>query len=179
MELSRNYVVLGDVLSGCPWMVPALRYAGMHLQVEIKNGKETATPHDERVLTHFLNLAQHSPLHDRADHITAWCSAFVNDCMTEVGIRGTNSPNARSWEHWGIRSDTPKFGEVVVFGRAEGKDRTTHGHVGFFLKAIPSNQIAVLGGNQCHRVMVKRYPLRGEVRGGGQMWVLGYRRYPS
>lgn len=32
---------------------------------------------------------------------TAWCSAFVNWCMEEVGIKGTEKANARSWLKWG------------------------------------------------------------------------------
>jgi uncharacterized protein (TIGR02594 family) len=175
------HMVLGEVLSRCPWMVPALRYAGSHLQVNVdaKTKKQFLSPEDEKKFRHFFNLTHHSPLHDRAGHITAWCSAFVNDCMTEAGIPGTNSPNARSWEHWGIpASSPPRFGDVVVFGREDDRDWKGHGHVGFFLKIIPPTHIAVLGGNQSHKVMVKRYPLSGKVEGVGPIWLIGYRRYP-
>jgi uncharacterized protein (TIGR02594 family) len=173
----RPDFVYGDVLSRCPWMVSALRYAGSHMQVKVVDKKQSASPMDESTLKHFLNLT-HSPLYESRDHITftSWCSAFVNACMTEVGIRGTNSPSARSWEQWGHPTDHPRFGDVVILGREHNRNRKDYGHVAFFLKFAHPNVIALLGGNQLNKVMVREYPLGAQE--SGDHWLIGYRRYP-
>lgn len=73
---------------------------------------------------------------------TAWCSAFVNWCVENAGIKGSGSAWARSWLKWGQRIDTPRRGCIVVFSRGE-----SHGHVGFCV-GESDTMIQVLGGNQ-------------------------------
>ena len=102
------------------------------MNVDVNTKKQSLSPGNEEKFRHFFNLAQHSSLRDRPDHITAWCSAFVNACMNEAGIPGTNDPSARCWETWGIPASHPRFGDVVVFGREDHGDRKTYGHVGLF-----------------------------------------------
>ncbi|HEX5760734.1 MAG TPA: TIGR02594 family protein [Thermoanaerobaculia bacterium] len=60
------------------------------------------------------------------DDEVPWCSAFVNWCMREAGLRGTGSAAARSWLTWGSRLATPRRGCVTVLRRGTnpaGKQR--------------------------------------------------------
>lgn len=50
-----------------------------------------------RILEYFA-AAGHAEV--KSDE-TAWCSAFVNFCMEQAGIKGTMSLAARSWLRWG------------------------------------------------------------------------------
>jgi len=85
----------------------------------------------------------------------AWCSSFVNWCMEQSGITGTDSAAARSWERWGKKLAEPKVGAVVVFWRETKASGL--GHVGFYVKET-ATQISVLGGNQGNRVSIEPYP---------------------
>ena len=86
---------------------------------------------------------------------TPWCSAFVNWCVTRVGLEGTNKANARSWMEWGFPLEHPRPGCVVVFWRDSRESRK--GHVGFF-ESMDGGNVMVLGGNQANSVSVRPYP---------------------
>lgn len=97
------------------------------------------------------------------DDGTAWCSSFVNFCVEQAGMSGTDSQNARSWQDWGRDATSdPTEGDIVVFAR--GKLDGTAGHVGFFVSDLGST-IKVLGGNQGHRICYKEYPKDGDLLG--------------
>ncbi|MDH3582543.1 MAG: TIGR02594 family protein, partial [Hyphomicrobiales bacterium] len=85
---------------------------------------------------------------------TAWCSSFVNWCVSRTGLEGTNSARARSWEKWGRKLTTPREGCIVVFSRPAGGPKA--GHVGFYAGET-ATQIKVLGGNQSNRVKESNY----------------------
>lgn len=88
---------------------------------------------------------------------TAWCSAFVNWCVEQTGLEGTDSAAARSWLRWGEALNTPSLGCVVVFSRPDAGPHA--GHVGFFVSQDPAKgTIDVLGGNQDDCVSIKAYP---------------------
>ncbi|MEP9359534.1 TIGR02594 family protein [Sphingomonas sp. KR3-1] len=93
---------------------------------------------------------------------TAWCSSFVNYCVEQAGMRGTDSKWARSWHDsgWGhdVTSD-PRPGDIVVWRRRTGGDEG--GHVAFFVEMVGDNAIRVLGGNQSNRVCIATYPKHG------------------
>lgn len=95
------------------------------------------------------------------DDSVPWCSAFVNWCMKQAGIKGTGLANARSWLDWGENLGHPKAGAVVILSRGAPPS----GHVGFFLRQ-EGDRIAVLGGNQSDQVKVSTFPAS---------MVLGYR----
>lgn len=78
----------------------------------------------------------------RSKDETPWCSAFVNWCMNQVGITGTKSALARSWQGWGERITDPYVGCIVVFQR-----EVVFGHVAFYIEETATH-IKVLGGNQ-------------------------------
>jgi uncharacterized protein (TIGR02594 family) len=91
----------------------------------------------------------------------AWCSSFINWCVRESGLHGTNSKWARSWhdDRWGDDvTNAPQEGDIVVFRRkGSGVDG---GHVGFLVTDEGQN-LRILGGNQGNRVSVGRYPKNG------------------
>ena len=94
---------------------------------------------------------------------TAWCSSFVNYCVEQAGLRGTNSRWALSWHEQGWGRDVagdPKEGDIAVFRRSGPSG--SGGHVGFFVGG-DEHTIEVLGGNQGNRVNVSSYPKNGRV----------------
>jgi uncharacterized protein (TIGR02594 family) len=92
-----------------------------------------------------------------------WCAAFVNWCLQEGGVKGTNSGLARSFLYWGNNTDDPKPGDIVVLRRGVDPRK---GHVGFYLDKS-NGYIRLLGGNQGDRVGVNSY---------AAIRLLGYRR---
>lgn len=84
-----------------------------------------------------------------------WCSSFINWCMEQSDIKGTDSALARSWEKWGKKLKEPQLGAVAVFWR--GEKSSGLGHVGFFVKETETD-VTVLGGNQGDKVTVAPYP---------------------
>ena len=76
-----------------------------------------------------------------------WCSSFVNFCIEQAGLDGTNSKRARSWETWGSKSPL-RPGAVVVFKRGQ----PPKGHVGFFVGKDSLGKLLILGGNQSDSV---------------------------
>lgn len=125
------------------WYRTALREIGT---TEIK-GED----HNPRI----IEYAACTSLKATSDEV-AWCSSFVNWCMKQVGIHGTNSAAARSWLDWGKVLDTPVEGCVVILRRGAPPS----GHVCFY--AGPDGDIAyfrALGGNQSDSVRCSRFPV--------------------
>src|SRR4030042_4703482 len=63
---------------------------------------------------------------------TPWCSAFVNWCLEQTGIQGTDSAWARSWLNWGkeVDYDAVRVGSIVVLKRGDRKStrlNSSHG----------------------------------------------------
>ncbi len=86
---------------------------------------------------------------------TAWCSSFVNWCISRVGIKGTNSARARSWQNWGRKLSDPVPGCITVFSRPSAGPQS--GHVAFYVSETATH-IKVLGGNQSNQVKESNYP---------------------
>lgn len=92
---------------------------------------------------------------------TAWCSSFVNYCVEQAGLVGTDSKWARSWHDagWGRDvTESAKEGDLVVWRRQGNGD--DGGHVGFFIDADEA-EIRVLGGNQSNSLCIAAYPRAG------------------
>jgi len=123
--------------------------------------KEIAGPkHNSRVLEYHATTTLKA-----TNDETPWCSAFVNWCVTQAGIKGTNLANARSWLKWGKALDIPTPGCIVVFRRGSNPQA---GHVAFFHSFVGGGYIKVLGGNQADQVKFSNYPIAD---------VLGYRTH--
>lgn len=91
---------------------------------------------------------------------TPWCSSFINYCVEQAGMQGTDTKWAKSWNNWGqdVTSD-PAVGDIVVFSR-KGMN-VDGGHVGFFV-GDAGNSVHVLGGNQGDTIRVSSYPKGGK-----------------
>lgn len=69
-----------------------------------------------------------------------WCSAFVNWCMSQVGIRGTGNARALSWLEWGKPLAEPQVGAVIVMKTSKWR------HVALY--DVVKGKPKMLGGNQ-------------------------------
>lgn len=81
---------------------------------------------------------------------TAWCGLWMAYVALQAGWDTPTNPLwARNWAEWGVASEKPMLGDVLVFARG------TSGHVGIY---VGEDDLAyhVLGGNQSDRVMIKR-----------------------
>lgn len=102
-------------------------------------------------------LEYHSAVSLRAtSDETPWCAAFVNWCLKQGGIRGTDSAMAKSFLHWGspIGLDEADLGDIVVFSGSN----PWSGHVAFFSSRAEGGKVSVLGGNQSNSVCLSPYP---------------------
>lgn len=101
-------------------------------------------------------------LHAMEDEIP-WCSSFVNWCMEQAGIKGTNSALAKSWLNWGKSIVTPVIGCICVIKKKQsGNDIATGSssgyHVAFWLEE-KEGRIHLLGGNQSDMVKMSSFNL--------------------
>lgn len=108
---------------------------------------------------------------------TAWCSSFVNYCVEQAGLIGTDSKWAMDWQSWGIDATAkPAVGDIVVLKRLQG-GKVEGGHVGFFL-SDSGGIISLLGGNQGNAVSISAYPRNG-AKGVYHYDLLSIRRPPG
>lgn len=85
--------------------------------------------------------------------VTPWCAAFINGVLKKKGYKTTGSNQAISFRHYGVKTNNPEIGDIVVL----------RSHVGFFagFKTINGvKHVAILGGNQSNRVKVSYFPVR-------------------
>jgi uncharacterized protein (TIGR02594 family) len=89
---------------------------------------------------------------------TAWCAAFVNSALAQVGIKGTGSNVATDFAKWGVNVQPKDVvrGDVLVEtrGRAAGQ---TGGHVGFATGQMRETadgikQLEMISGNASDKV---------------------------
>ncbi|ACH37802.2 MAG: hypothetical protein ACD_55C00083G0002 [uncultured bacterium] len=134
------------IFHNAPWMDIARKEVGQ---------KEIAGPEDNpRILSYHATTTLKA-----TDDETPWCSSFVNWCLMQVGIKGTNSAAAKSWLHWG-RPSGPVPGAVVVVCSSKRTDRsfsTSGAHVGFLIEETATD-FRLLGGNQGNKVQESRFP---------------------
>lgn len=135
-------------------IIIALREYAEHDIVGIDN--------NARVLSYFKDIGQKWVTNDD----TAWCAAFINWCLMKAGKNGTGLLNARSFLTYGVKTDKPTIGDVVVLWRIS-KD-SPFGHVGFFIKESKEG-IYILGGNQNDSVNIALF---------NKTQVLSYRKLP-
>jgi uncharacterized protein (TIGR02594 family) len=129
------------------WLVKARSYIGFH---------ETG---DNRGIERFIEAAHTGSLGD------PWCAIFANACLEEVGIHGTRSPAARSFESDSNfrRLAGPQLGCIVTFWRVS--PNSGQGHVGFYVgDDTKLNEITVLSGNDDDQVEIAPHP-RSRVTG--------------
>lgn len=103
-----------------------------------------------------------------------WCAAFVNSILALHDIPGSESVSehpllARSFLKWGIPTDEPEYGDIVILTRGRAG---WQGHVGFYIDTIYVDgvkKILVFGGNQNNQVGFNEY---------NASRLLGFRKIP-
>lgn len=80
------------------------------------------------------------------DDEVPWCASFVNWCLAQVVVKGTNSAAAISYATWGSLG-TGAVGDVYVMSRTGGN------HVAFVLH-MTKTHVWLLGGNQGNKVSI-------------------------
>jgi uncharacterized protein (TIGR02594 family) len=143
MPKSKNNPI---IVAGAPWMKIAKKEYG---QKEI-----VGTKHNNRI------IAYHKTTTLRATNDeTAWCSSFVNWCLAQTGIEGTNSAAAVSRLRWGKHS-APKNGAITVIYNKKSANSSlslSGNHTAFFVRQTKTHYI-LLGGNQSNQVKASYYP---------------------
>ena len=119
--------------------------------------------HSKRVLSYW-ELAK---LPFNTDE-TPWCAGFCNAMLESVGIKGTRSGMARSFETWG-QPCGPVPGAIVVLWR--GSPSSGSGHVGFLTSRDQRGNLMILGGNQGDAVNVRPFSTSRLV---GYRWPSGF-----
>lgn len=129
-----------------PWMAVAMQEIG---QREIRGAQ-----HNPRILEYHATTTLRASTDE-----TAWCSSFVNWCLRQAGIPGTNSAAAASWLTWGQAVSTRAGAITVIYnaGAANTSLSVSGNHVGFLVLETGSHYI-LLGGNQSNQVKISSYP---------------------
>lgn len=79
-----------------------------------------------------------------------WCGLFIAVIMHRSSREIVKEPLwARNWNKFGVNSEVPMLGDVLVFSRSTG------GHVGLYV-GEDSTSYHVLGGNQGNAVSIVR-----------------------
>jgi uncharacterized protein (TIGR02594 family) len=106
---------------------------------------------NEQIIQMFNDLGYNgSELKDE----TAWCAAFANWVLRELGYLYTGKLNARSFLELPGTVLEPKLGDIVIFWR--DSPESWKGHVGFFINQ-DENFVYCLGGNQGNQLNIKPY----------------------
>ncbi|MBU0699827.1 TIGR02594 family protein [bacterium] len=154
MSLEKGFVThpvavasMTDNPSDAPWMAVAAKEIGQKEKFGVKFN-------NPRIIEYFVTTSFKAKTDE-----TSWCSAFVNWCLQQVKIKGTNSAAAASWLNWGKESAViPGAITVIYNSNAKNSSLTTSGnHVGFMEKETASHY-RLLGGNQSNQVRVSSYP---------------------
>jgi uncharacterized protein (TIGR02594 family) len=132
------------------WMTVAIAEKGV--------SEVAGAVHNQRIVAYHATTT----LGAKTDEVP-WCSSFVNWCLKQAGITGTNSAAAASWSSWGQELTDPRYGAIVHIRRGGGgHDRATGSssgnHVGFLIRRTPTH-VTLLGGNQGNRVKESSFPL--------------------
>lgn len=110
-------------------------------------------------------------LGEKPDEV-AWCSSFVNWCLTTAGVRGTGSAAAAGWTAWGQPTEPRRGAVIVIFNeQARNSGLTRSGnHVGFLIEDLGWGW-RILGGNQGNMVKESCFSKR--------KWMVKALRWPT
>ncbi len=151
-----------------PWLEVAVKEIG------IKEYPGTANNHP-RIQAYLATVNGLNAIDESKDE-TYWCSCFINWCMEQVQINGTDSAWAKSWGNWreAVAPKNAQTGDIAVFDRSSAA--SGGGHVGIFIDADPAtDEVLVLGGNQSDAVRYAWYPADA-IRNGTRYKLLSCRR---
>jgi uncharacterized protein (TIGR02594 family) len=148
-----SLILAAFVLSGCQIsLTDAFRSRGIHTpppQLTVAEQYVGMNEREHRVtLREFMGI---DPVR------VEWCAAFVNSVLHETGVDSTGSLMARSYLEWGVSTDAPSPGDIMVFSRGSSG---WQGHVGFYVATVTykdQDYWVVLGGNQDNSVSYRLY----------------------
>lgn len=151
--VSRQFLALATDESPTPPVVPGIE------PVQIRWARSKLGQHEvpgvgdnpEIVSWYHLTTLPESEWHDS----TAWCAVFVNAGLLLNGIPSLKSAAAVDYLKLGVKTTTPKKGDLVVWAH----------HVAFFLADLGNGRIQVIGGNQRDAVTITTYPKDNTILG--------------
>jgi len=112
--------------------------------------REIAGPEiNPKIVEYFRTITSTS-----TDDEIPWSSSFVNWCIKQAGLQGTNSAAALSWLHWGRELSQPFQGCIVVM---RDGNKPTQGYVGFYW-GEEGERVLILGADKRNNVSVGAYP---------------------
>lgn len=129
-----------------PWMTIAANEKG---QLEVPGSL-----HNPRIVEYHAATSLQA-----TNDETPWCSSFVNWCLKQASINGTNSATAASWVSWG-QAASSQYGAIIVIYKpsAANSSLTSSGnHVGFLVEETATHY-KILGGNQSDQVKESKFP---------------------
>ena len=94
-----------------------------------------------------------------------WCSAFLVWIFQQCGIQTTANAAALSWMTFGVDTDQPQLGDIVVLGWPQ--PTPVNHHVGIFIRE-KAEVVYILAGNQHNEVDIVAWRKQD---------VLSYRHY--
>jgi len=87
---------------------------------------------------------------------TAWCGLTAALCVKRSGYVAVAGPLwALNWLNFGVRSDVPSLGDILVFERFDKAGKRIGGHVGLYV-GEDGQYYHVLGGNTADSVSIAR-----------------------
>lgn len=152
-----------------PWLEIAVREIG----VKEYAGAQNNHPRIQAYLASVNDLGAI----DKSKDETAWCSCFMNWCVEQAHIQGTDSAWAKSWGNWraAVAPGKEQTGDIAVFERSSSA--SSGGHVAMLIEVDQAaGEVLVLGGNQSDSVRYSRYPIHG-MQGGTHYKLLTFRRF--
>ena len=150
-------IVLPAAGSTTPWLAIAAKEIG----TKEYPGDNANHPRIQQYLATVNNLSAIDKLKDE----TPWCSCFMNWCVGQADMAGTDSAWAKSWGNWrnAVAPSAMQTGDIAVFDRSSAAGGG--GHVGIAITQDTAKQtILLLGGNQSDAVRYAWYPMDGVQR---------------
>ena len=129
-----------------PWMSVAMGEIG---QREFSGSK-----HNRRIIDYHSATSLHATTDE-----TPWCSSYINWCLRQTGISGTNSASVNKWLKWGTPCAS-EAGAITIIHNPVTARKNKHvsgNHVGFLIQET-SSHYWLLGGNQSDQVKISSYP---------------------
>jgi uncharacterized protein (TIGR02594 family) len=164
---SARYL-LPQAIQPSPWLDIAVKEIG----VKEYPGNDSNHP---RIQAYLATVNGLSTIEKSKDE-TYWCSCFINWCVEQAHINGTDSAWAKSWGNWrkAVAPSSAQTGDIAVFDRSSAT--STGGHVSIFIEAdTATGEVLVLGGNQSDSVRYSWYPI-DTVKNGTHYKLLTCRR---
>ncbi|MHB0955538.1 MAG: NlpC/P60 family protein [Pirellulaceae bacterium] len=127
------------------WMQVARREIGV---------RETAgSAHNPRIIQYHASTSLKATTDE-----TAWCASFVNWCLIQSGVVGTNSAAAASFVTWGKATHAQPGAVCVIYNASAANSSLSRSgnHVGFLVEETSANYV-LLGGNQSDSVKISNF----------------------